>query len=94
MNTYSESIFLLFSYELNKKKTINFPSWKIVRNIILENELKKGDNKYTIELYEINFNKPFPFFMFKSFIDIEIDNDKLNLKTFQDEKFIFNEKKI
>lgn len=93
MNTIPESIFLLFSYELNKKKTINFPSWKIVRNIILENELKKGDNKYTIELYEINFNKPFPFFMLKSSVDIEIDNDKLNLKTFQDEIFIFNEKK-
>ena len=91
---YSESIFLLFSYEINtKKKKINFPSWKILKSKILENELKKGDNKYTIELYKINYNKPFPFFMLKSYIDLEIDNYKLDLKTFQDEIFIFNEKK-
>ena len=91
MISNSKSVFLLFSYELNKKKKISFSSWNIVNKVILEDKYKKEDNDYIIELYEIKREFK-PFFMFGSYIDIKIDNYDLGMKIFQDEIFIFNEK--
>ena len=90
--SYTESIFLLFSYEFNKKKKIYFSKGKILRNIILENQLNKEEKNYIIELYEIKIENS-PLFFFTPYINIKIDNYELSEKILRDEMFIFNEKK-
>jgi len=90
---YSQSLFLLFSYELDKKKKIDFSKGKLVKNIILENQFKKEKNNYIIELYEIKVENNNFFFLVSPYINIKINNYDLNLNINKDEKFIFNEKK-
>ena len=91
--SYSQSLFFLFSYELNKKnEKIDFSKGKIVKNIILENQLKKEENNYKIELYEIEMEK-FNFFFLAPHINIKIGKDELNMEIPRDEMFMFNEKK-
>ena len=90
--SYSQSTFLLFSYELNKKKKIS--RCKIVKNIILDNQLKKEENNYIIELYEIKIENNNTFFnILAPYANIKIDNYELDLKMNNDEMFFFNEKK-
>ena len=92
--SYPQSVFLLFSYELNKtKEKIDFSKGKIVKNIIIENQLKKEENNYKIELYEIEIDINNFLFIVAPYINIKIGKYELNMKILRDEMFMFNEKK-
>ena len=90
---YSQSLIFLFSYELNKKKKNDFSKGEIVKTIILENQFKKKNNNYIIELYEIKIENSNILIFRDPYINIKKDNYELKLKIDRDETFIFNEKK-